>query len=39
MEARECDALQAFAQNALEMAGVVRLEQLGRAGHMEIIQV
>src|SRR6185437_7397459 len=38
MNAWECDALQALAKNALEMARVVRGEQLGRARHMEIIQ-
>jgi len=38
MDARKCDAGQALAQNALEMAGVVRLEQLGRARQIKIIQ-
>src|ERR1700754_5008752 len=38
MNAWECDALQALAKNALEMARVVRFEQLGRARHVEIIQ-
>jgi len=38
MDAWKCNAGKALAQNALEMARVVRLEQFGRTRHMKIIQ-
>lgn len=38
MNAWKSSAGQAFAQDALEMAGVVRFEHLGRARQMKIIQ-